>query len=206
MAWWYVPLTALLALVLRRLISIRTSDGTGAMRRRFTAFLPRKEVGKDSFVVFLIGARVNSWWTLLANLPAAFGFLKLGGPTFANAEVSRDKVGLLSVRKYGGLLDLLFGDGNVEVQYWDSFESLTAFNNNRHHAASRAQYYREAEATQAVSIWHETYIVRPGDYEAVYGNCPPIGLSAIRNATLVDVPRDSPLSNAKARREESSKH
>ena len=25
-------------------------------------------------------------------------------------------------------------------------------------------------------IWHETYLVRAGEYEAVYGNMPPFGL------------------------------
>ena len=29
-----------------------------------------------------------------------------------------------------------------------------------------------------VGIWHETYLVRPGAYEAFYNNMPPYGLGA----------------------------
>ncbi len=29
-----------------------------------------------------------------------------------------------------------------------------------------------------VGIWHETYRVRPGDFECVYNNMPPFGLAA----------------------------
>ena len=29
-----------------------------------------------------------------------------------------------------------------------------------------------------VGIWHETYLVRAGGYEAIYGNMPRIGLAA----------------------------
>ena len=30
--------------------------------------------------------------------------------------------------------------------------------------------------SDAVGIWHETYLVREGEYETVYDNTPPIGL------------------------------
>ena len=32
------------------------------------------------------------------------------------------------------------------------------------------------EFTGDVGIWHETYLVRAGEYETVYGNMPPYGL------------------------------
>jgi hypothetical protein len=35
----------------------------------------------------------------------------------------------------------------------------------------------------AVGIWHETYVLRPGNYEAVYVNMPPKGLAAFRAPT-----------------------
>ena len=30
-----------------------------------------------------------------------------------------------------------------------------------------------------VGIWHETYRVRAGEYEAIYGNMPRVGLAAV---------------------------
>jgi hypothetical protein len=34
------------------------------------------------------------------------------------------------------------------------------------------------KASGDVGIWHETYLVRAGAYEAIYGNLPRIGLAA----------------------------
>ena len=34
------------------------------------------------------------------------------------------------------------------------------------------------KASGDVGIWHETYLVRAGAYEAIYGNMPRIGLAA----------------------------
>jgi hypothetical protein len=34
------------------------------------------------------------------------------------------------------------------------------------------------KASGDVGIWHETYLVRSGGYEAIYGNMPRIGLAA----------------------------
>ena len=31
--------------------------------------------------------------------------------------------------------------------------------------------------TPRTGIWHETYLVRAGEYEAIYGNMPPYGLA-----------------------------
>ncbi len=42
-------------------------------------------------------------------------------------------------------------------------------------------------------IWHETYLVRAGEYEAIYGNMPPFGLG--RAGRLV------PLAEAKTARD-----
>jgi hypothetical protein len=38
------------------------------------------------------------------------------------------------------------------------------------------QYWRRVGKSSRTGIWHETYLVRAGQYEAVYGNMPPHGL------------------------------
>ena len=35
-----------------------------------------------------------------------------------------------------------------------------------------------------VGIWHETYVIGPGQYENIYNNMPPFGLGAV--GTIVD--------------------
>jgi hypothetical protein len=38
------------------------------------------------------------------------------------------------------------------------------------------QYRRRVGRSSRTGIWHETYLVKAGQYEAVYGNMPPYGL------------------------------
>ena len=37
-------------------------------------------------------------------------------------------------------------------------------------------YWRRLADDSRSGIWHETYLVRAGEYEAIYGNMPPFGL------------------------------
>jgi hypothetical protein len=67
------------------------------------------------------------------------------------------------------------------IQYWRSFEDLERF--ARHpaepHLAAWRRYNRTIGADGTVGFWHETYMVEPGKYEAVYGNMPVFGLAAV---------------------------
>ena len=38
------------------------------------------------------------------------------------------------------------------------------------------EFNRKAAESESVGIWHETYAVKAGSYEAIYRNCPPLGL------------------------------
>ena len=64
------------------------------------------------------------------------------------------------------------------VQYWRSFDHLEAFANDTSdpHLAVWRKYWRRVGRSGRTGIWHETYLVRAGEYEAVYGNMPPFGL------------------------------
>ncbi len=37
-------------------------------------------------------------------------------------------------------------------------------------------YWKRVGTSSRTGIWHETYLVRAGEYEAIYGNMPPFGL------------------------------
>lgn len=80
-----------------------------------------------------------------------------------------------------GLLgfDTKLGIRNHEVvQYWRSFEKLRkyALDVNARHAPAMKWTNQQMRETDAVGIWHETYLVEDGAYETVYQNAPPIGL------------------------------
>lgn len=127
--------------------------------RRMTA-----EIEGD-FVVFLIGAR-------LSKLQLVQGFLDLGG-----RRGMRHMLDYLVERPEKGLLAYEMGLPTI-VQYWRSFEQLEAFAKDKDdpHLEIWRQYWRRVGRSTRTGIWHETYLVKAGQYEAIYGNMPPHGL------------------------------
>jgi hypothetical protein len=128
--------------------------------RRMTA-----EIDGD-FVVFLIGARPNSKLRLLTALR------DLGG-----RRGMKHMLDYLVAHPEKGLLGYEMGLPTI-VQYWRSFEHLEAFAKNTEdpHLDVWRDYWRRVGKSARTGIWHETYLVRAGEYEAIYGNMPPHGL------------------------------
>ena len=64
------------------------------------------------------------------------------------------------------------------VQYWRSFEHSKRSPRTRtiRTSTSGASTGGESGESDRTGIWHETYLVQAGHYEAVYGNMPPHGL------------------------------
>jgi hypothetical protein len=127
--------------------------------RRMTA-----EIEGD-FVVFLIGAR-------LSKLQLARSFVDLGG-----RRGMKHMLDYLVERPEKGLLAYEMGIPTI-VQYWRSFEHLEAFAKDKDdpHLEVWRQYWRRVGRTGRTGIWHETFLVKDGQYEAVYGNMPARGL------------------------------
>jgi hypothetical protein len=65
------------------------------------------------------------------------------------------------------------------TQYWRSFEHLHAYAHNKTlaHLPAWAEFNRRVGGNGSVGIFHETYLVRSGEYECVYANMPRIGLA-----------------------------
>ncbi len=128
--------------------------------RRMTA-----EIDGD-FVVFLIGARFNTKRDFARSL------LDLGGRRGMGHMLAH-----LVAHPEKGLLAYEMGLPTI-VQYWRSFEHLEAFAQNADdpHLAVWRNYWRRVGRSGRTGIWHETYLVRAGEYEAVYGNMPAHGL------------------------------
>ena len=142
----------------RRLVSMRSVVHQG----RYTAAL------EGDFVVFLIGMRINRPWKPHKWLPV---FLAM--PRMLLWLRRRPQAGLLS---WG----LAWIGGPAVVQYWRSFEDLDRFARAalQPHVPAWRRFNRSVRATGDVGIWHETYKVRAGEFEAVYANMPRIGLGA----------------------------
>jgi hypothetical protein len=69
--------------------------------------------------------------------------------------------------------------GLMLVQYWRSFDHLEAYarsHDNEHWPAWVAFNKRMGASRGDVGIWHETYKVHAGEYEAIYSGTPVQGL------------------------------
>ena len=124
---------------------------------------------EGDFVVFLIGAKPD-----LRHL--ARSFLDLGGRRGMPAMLAQ-----LSADPSRGLLGFETGGpfSTLVVQYWRSFEALETWASSKDdpHAEVWRNYWRRVGTSSRTGIWHETYLVRAGEYEAIYGNMPAYGLA-----------------------------
>lgn len=119
------------------------------------------------FVVFLIGMRINRLLLIHKWLPV------LGAMPHMLKELAAHKeYGLLGVNTFLG------GRTVLTVQYWRSFDKLHeyALARDKAHLPAWAEFNRLIGNNGAVGIFHETYLVRSGQYESVYVNMPKFGL------------------------------
>jgi len=119
---------------------------------------------EGDFVVFLIGMRINKPWKVHKWLPVFLAMPRM--------------VKELKARPDSGFLGAILGP-RVIVQYWQSFEQLEAYarsHEGQHWPAWVAFNKRLGNSRGDVGIWHETYLVPAGRYEAIYSGMPPFGL------------------------------
>ncbi|MFF8428617.1 DUF4188 domain-containing protein [Streptomyces sp. NPDC016566] len=124
-------------------------------------------------VVLLIGMRINRFWAVHLWLPVMLGMLRM----------------LRDLRKEPerGLLSHVLLTASPRtyyvVQYWESKDKLYAYAtaSDAFHHKAWARLNRKERAGKLrgqVGIWHESYVVPEGSYEAIYGDMPAFGLAA----------------------------
>lgn len=120
------------------------------------------------FVVFLIGARVHKLWKVRQWLPVAKAMTAMQREIAAHPEI-----GCLHIQNFGAV-------NGVSVQYWKSFHHLEEFarSNKWSHLSAWREFNRLIRDSGDLGIWHETYMVPAGGFEAMYGNMPVMGLAA----------------------------
>jgi hypothetical protein len=74
---------------------------------------------------------------------------------------------------------------SINITYWRSYEHLERFARSKDdpHLEAWRRFNKEIASDGSFGIWHETYQVKAGGYECVYGNMPVFGLA--RAATHV---------------------
>lgn len=124
---------------------------------------------RGGVVVFVIGLRIHRLWRPDIWLPVA----REMGPMLA--ALARDpSLGLMSSEGAWSGRVIRF------VQVWRSFDHLERFarGGDQPHLAAWGRFMKRAMGTDAVGIFHETYLVPEGAAESVYVNMPPTGLGA----------------------------
>lgn len=121
------------------------------------------------FCVFLIGMRINRPLKVHKWLPVMRAMPRMLSELQQNADL-----GFL-----GG--DFWLGRTIISVQYWRSFDHLTAYatSRNHQHLPAWTAFSRSVGNQGDVGIWHETYTVKPDCYETIYHNMPPFGLGRV---------------------------
>jgi hypothetical protein len=122
---------------------------------------------EGDFVVFLIGVRINRFWKVGQWLPVVTAM-----PRMLTELAQHPELGLLHVEPHFGIRKTMI------VQYWRSFEHLHAYATSATHAHLPAwkAFNKAVGSNGDVGIWHETYLVRAGEYENIYNNMPAYGL------------------------------
>jgi hypothetical protein len=134
---------------------------------------------EGDFVVFLIGMRINKWWRPDKWLPV---FVAM--PRMLKELAAHPESGFLGA----------WSAGLIGVQYWRSFGQLEAYarsRDNAHWPAWTAFNRRMRHSRDDVGIWHETYLVRAGQYEAIYSGMPSRGLGKAARLVPAEGARDS---------------
>lgn len=132
------------------------------------------------FVIFLIGMRINKWWKPRRWLPV----LRAMQPMLE--ELSADPESGFLGYQFLGYLSL--------IQYWRSFEHLETYARaaDKKHWPAWVSFNRAMKGSRGdVGIWHETYLVRAGEYEAVYSGVPRQGLGDAGRLVDTSAPRET---------------
>lgn len=140
----------------------RSVIALGVINGRYTA---RTD---EPFVVFIIGMRINNLFAVRRWLPT----VRAMGPMLRELYRHPEK-GFLGAEFF------LYWRGPAIVQYWRSFEDLERFARNPEdpHMPAWQRFNRTVDKNGSVGIFHETFIVERGNFEAIYSNMPVFGLA-----------------------------
>jgi hypothetical protein len=123
----------------------------------------------SDFVVFLIGMRINHplrvrrWFSVISAMRRMLEEL------YAHPEL--------------GFMHHETGMGRtlIQVQYWKSMDQLMDYAKARdgEHLPAWRAFNKTIAKDATVGIWHETYLIKKGQFENIYHNMPAFGLGCV---------------------------
>ena len=123
-------------------------------------------VTNETFVVFLIGMRINNLFAVHRWLPVFLAMGRMLPELFKNPQ--------LGFKSY----QMWMGRTLILVQYWRSMNQLMEYAKAKdaQHLPAWQAFNHAVGTDGSVGIWHETYMAGPGTHENVYVNMPPFGM------------------------------
>jgi len=119
----------------------------------------------EDLVIFLIGMRINKWWAIHKWFPVFIAMPGMIRELYQNKDL-----GFISMESFFGFRT------TVMIQYWRSTEELLSYAKGHKHLTAWKNFNQKVGNNNSVGIYHETYQVRKGEYESVFGNMPLYGL------------------------------
>jgi hypothetical protein len=119
------------------------------------------------FIVSMFGMRINTLWKVHRWFPLMRAMRRM-----LKELQSHPESGYLGHEKFGFMT----------VIYWRSFDQIEAYARSKDytHVSAWANFMKVHQYSSSdVGIWHELYIIQPGNYEAIYASMPAIGLGKI---------------------------
>lgn len=134
---------------------------------RYTANYP------DDFIVLFIGFRMNQIWRVNEWVPVmrdAFAMTKE-----ALALPNKPLLNSYTVWSVSDPRVFFF------IQHWRSFDDLMSWANDKElqHKPAQNAFFRRTAYNGHVGVWHETYKVSAGQFEAIYANMPRMSLASV---------------------------
>jgi hypothetical protein len=133
---------------------------------------------EGDFAIFMTGMWINKFWKVHKWWPT----FKSMAPILITLR-AKPELGLLDLHSW------MAPRGAVMITYWRSIDHLLKFANNTDEPHTKAwrDFFRRVGTSGDVGIWHETYMVKAGQYEAVYTNMPFVfGLANASEAVPVE--------------------
>lgn len=120
----------------------------------------------ENIVVFIIGMRINKRLAIHKWLPVFLAMPRM----IKELYTQKDSLGFISMESYFGMRT------TAMIQYWNSTEELHAYARKDKHLTAWRNFNKKVANNDAVGVYHETYQLKKGEYEAIYRNMPQYGL------------------------------
>jgi hypothetical protein len=140
-------------------------------------------VYEDGFVIYAFGLRINKPLSARAWLRAIRTTYVIR--QYLRTHPERGNLGFRVALLYGGL---------AVITFWRSLEDVQAFSRDPElHLQAWTWFNRVLRETGEVGMWHEMYMVQPGEYEVIYGNMPRVGLADFAEHRPIGSTRETSL-------------